>query len=281
MKKFLILVLGLVLIGGTASALVGPEPDSDPVTIIFKELNGGPEYDRIVFDRTENAAGFRWDFRDREAYRCADMEGFVGDELVLRLEFEQETNYDIDNPPGFQINDRGGVEHGDGSNPPFPADADPCGTDVGGGPERNRWLHTTEDHFPHYLVGHTAEAPVTIYVDGLPVETLDLRRDQCNDWYWTPGDEPGEVVGWQDPDGPTHNHPGSPVLPCNGGENEPFAALRGFFILESPRAGVCIADELDGDRCFGLTSPPEPEPTPTATPSCGKRGCDYTPPPKN
>jgi len=248
MKRLALAVALLLALPMVASALVGPEPGSADFKIIFKELSGGPFYDQMEFDTAQG-----WDFGDREAYRCTFVEFVVDGVVTHRIEFEQA--FDYPEPPGFQINDKGGEEHGDGDNPPRPADSDPCGTDEGGGIARNRWVPSGEDHFPHYD-HHNTTAAVTLFLDGEPIQTLDLNRDECARGYWTPGDEPGEVVLWWDADFPENN--GHHALDCNGGGAEPIAAARGFIIPQVSGAGYCVADELDGDVCEGVEIPPTP-----------------------
>jgi hypothetical protein len=236
-------LISLVVLAQPATALPGPDPTDAPEEFTLYLLPVDDDFnpfDQLTFQRS---AG--WDFGDREAYRCAYMERFDAQgNLLFKIEFERSDDYQ----PGAAINDRGGMESGEGG---APASGDQCGSPAGEG----GWQPSGEDHFPHHTHQH-------LYVDGVELTEgyIDLHRDDCALGYWTPGDEPGEAILWWDEDGPTHTHPGSPMLPCNGGEQEPSAVARMMVIPVAANTGVCTHDDLDGSRCTGLTAPQPPAP---------------------
>jgi hypothetical protein len=232
--------LALVALAQPVSALPGPDPgDADPeFSVVLAPLH--PETE--PFDVLEFARADGWDFGDRESYRCAYVERFDAQgNLLFKIELERSDDYQ----PGTVINDRGGMESGEGGAPP----AEGCGSPPGEG----AWHPSGEDHFPHHTHQH-------LFVDGVELTGafLDLHRDDCARAYWTPGDEPGEAVLWWDEDGPQHTHPDGPPLPCGGGDQEPSAVARMMVIPVAANAGVCTHDEIDGSRCRGMTQTPPP-----------------------
>lgn len=235
----------LVVLAAPASALPGPDPSTadNEFSLILSPLGGrdAEPFDVLAFTRS---AG--WDFGDRESYRCAFVERFDAQgNLLFKIEVERSNVYS----PGTVINDRGGMESGEGGAPP--PNGDLCGSPAGGG----AWEPSGEDHFPHHTMEH-------LFLDGVEITDglIDLHRDDCDLGYWTPGDEPGEAILWWDEDGPTHTHPDSPPLPCGGGPLEPQAVARMMVIPVAANAGVCTMDDLAGDRCTGSAPTPPPPP---------------------
>jgi hypothetical protein len=263
MRRALFLAACLVLVAVPAIALVGPEPPSSPdeFSIVFEEVTRPrTEYERLDFSAAQG-----WDFEDRDGYECANVARYDGaGNLLMLLDFEQSRDYLTGLDGGtFRINDRGGVEPGDAGNPNVFRD---CGNEVPGPPGNSRWMPSGEDHFPHISLGHDPETHgVRVYLDGQvdPVATDSLNgmlfNDECARGYWTPGDEPGELVLWWDRDFPENaHHDGSFPLDCGGGGAEPVAVARAHFAYLAPNVGVCILDHdlAEGQRCSGMTEPP-------------------------
>lgn len=272
MRRFF-LIIACVLVGMLAGAawlaraLYGPEPSNLDVQfqILFQEGGtGAPKYDTLTFPVTPGPTG--WDFEDRDGYECANVAQY--DEqgnLLLLFDFEQSKDYLNAAGTGnvFEINDKYGAEAGDPQFPVPPNLVRDCGNELHNDPNNSRWAPSGEDHFPHYITSHQTVEPVQFYKDGVPWLTLPgIINADCDRGYWTPGDEPGEIVLWWDVDGPTNAHmDGGAPLNCGGGATEPVPVARGFAAFMAPNIGVCISDmDLpNGQRCSGMTQPP---PTP-------------------
>lgn len=249
-----------------AYALYGPETQ-DPNHPIFElnfEETSTPvtQYDALHFDSRHG-----WDFEDRDGYECANVATYdANDNLEMLVEFEQSKDYlSAASGSTFRINDHWGQENeGPYANYP-PRD---CGNELHNDPNNSRWAPSGEDHFPHYnmMMAEMNGDPVTIYRDGVVDATLtadltaELVNTDCDRGYWTPGDEPGELVLWWDADFPEHAMEGGDPLNCGGGGNEPVPVARMFFPFLASNMGVCISD-MDapgGQTCSGMTEPPGP-----------------------
>jgi hypothetical protein len=220
-----------------------------------------------VYDTASFARADGWDFGDREGYQCGLLELFDGTDLKLLGEYEINEDYDPSGPSVFRVNDENGLENNDGANPvpfpnPIPSEYGAIGSAKGGfdvcgaGPGQGSWESSGEDHFPHYAESHIDHAPLQIYQDDEVWRELpDLVNEDCDNAYWSPGDEQKEIVLWWDEDGPTHAQEGEP-LDCPGsGSGEPIAVMRFFVKYMDPDIGVCIHDDdAPGDHvCSGNT----------------------------
>jgi hypothetical protein len=292
----------VILVGPrTAEALEGAEPlsSTDFFQLVLEETTRPMTvYERLSFWTSAD----EWDFEDRDGYECANVAIYgPSNELLVLADIEQNRDYITGTGGGtFRINDRYGAEAGEGQNRNAPYRQ--CGNETGGPPADSRWVPSGEDHFPHF---HEGADPATHGVQffGTPeiapileraeaALNRELTNESCDRFYWTPGDEPKELVGWWDVDGPENgHHDGSDPLDCGGGDGEPIAAVRMYFAFLAPNVGVCILDhEIAGGRlCSGAVAPspsptvtpsptPSPAPSPTASPTssptpCTGKGC--------
>lgn len=178
----LLAILALV-VTGPVGALPGPDPNDAPPEFTIVIL-GAHEGETEVFDELQFARANGWDFGDREGYRCAFVEyvadGIVQFELVFeRLEVPgHDANY-------IMINDRNGMESGEGGAPPAPADL--CGMPAGAGPRTHDGTALT-----------SGGANFTVYKDNVPYVTYPLPAVAPNndESFWTVGDEAGEGYLW-------------------------------------------------------------------------------------
>ena len=223
---FLVLpaVVSLAAIALPAGAIPGPDPPAAAqnfsIVISIAEPSGPELLHEVPFDRAQN-----WDFGDRRAYRCAFVEYIVGGEVLFRLEFErlavpdQAENYVV-------INDRHGMESGEGGQPEAPIDN--CGL-----PERLGGPRVW-DGSPFVAGG----ASFTLFRDGQPLTSYSLPAVAPNDpdAQWSVGNDPGEAYLWY----------------AEPGENSE-ALLRFLVIPQAP--GVALSPV-----------PPSPTPSPSPTP---------------
>lgn len=177
-----IAAIALAALALPAEALPGPDPSSAAPHFSIV-VNGGSRGDsevlqEIGFDRAAN-----WDFGDRESYRCAYVEYIVGGQVLFRLEFERLA------VPGepvdyIAINDRHGIETGEGGVPPV---ADDCGMPADGGPR-------SFDGSPFVAGGAT----FTVYQDTAPLTTyaLPATSPENPEVAWSVGDDAGEAYMW-------------------------------------------------------------------------------------
>jgi hypothetical protein len=250
-------LISLFVIAQPASAVPGPDPAGSLTSWDFnlEEIGTNPVllYEVLHFERS---AG--WDYGDREGYQCSFVERFdAAGGMEFALELERAVNY----VPGIRINTRSDGGTGNGESHPT---GDICGSPAGQG----SWVPSGEDHFPH-MTAHADPAThgVRLYRDGVldAAITNDLNamltNADCDRGYWTPGDEPNELVLWWDADFPENGHSdGTQPLDCGGGGQEPAAVARMYFRNLAPNIGVCILDHdrPSGARCSGMTAPQPP-----------------------
>ena len=177
------LALALVAPAQPVSAIPGPDPasaDTEFSIVITGSFDGETEvFDELRFSRTDN-----WDFGDREAYRCAFVEYIVDGIVQFKLEFERlqvpdhDENYIV-------INDRHGMETGEGGVPPAPSDD--CGLPAGAGAR-------TWDGAPLVEGG----ANFTVFKDGAPYMNYSLpsTAPDNDETFWSVGNDPGEAYMW-------------------------------------------------------------------------------------
>ncbi len=176
-------LVALVALAQPVAAIPGPDPaDAPPAFTIYVVGNSDGETEALEaldFARADN-----WDFGDREAYRCAYVEYIVGGQVLFKLELErlavpgQADNY-------VALNDEGGMESGEGGNPPSPGDL--CGMPAGAGP-----LQFDGSAFV------SGGATFTVTRDGSPLATYSLPAVSPTnpESFWSPGNDPGEAYLW-------------------------------------------------------------------------------------
>jgi hypothetical protein len=188
MRRSLLLVvtalLMVIAIALPADGLPGPDPTDSPDHFQIVVYGTGDDGEREIFDAPMFLRADGWDFGDREAYRCAYAEYIVNGEVLFKVEFERllvpghDGNYVV-------INDRGGMETGDGDTPASPVDL--CGMPAGAGPRS--W-----DGSPFVPGG----VSLPVFRDGQPLVTMTFPETVSTnvETHYTGGDDPGEAYMW-------------------------------------------------------------------------------------
>ena len=263
MKRLLLLVCVLALFIPTVSNAVPSNDTSGPEGV----GQSGQSYFELTFEEDSNPEPGKpppaplpfdtyfvhqfnlsegWDFGDRYGYACAWVEYFEGSNEKFEVHYSVLDGY----PFSIKLSDKFGDEI-QGT----PTNREVDRTDCGGGATnlgRPDAVYNNEDHFPHLI--HPGDG-LTFYKDGALIKTLDLSVDPCSKFYFTNGDEAGELIGWWDEDGPTFSHgPGEGELPCGGGADEPVAVIRLRVRNVDPDIGYC-SHSMHEDLCVNVTPP--------------------------